>query len=223
MIKVYIAKLDSLRDEAVFEESYRKVSAQRQEKIQKLKQKKDKIRSLGAELLLQYALKLEGVEEYEVAYSEGGKPYLQDKSFGLQEWQLPWFNLSHAGNYAVCAVSDKEIGIDIEKMRDNIKVTDLAKRFFSKEEQQAILDCPAEQKLELFTKIWTAKESYFKYTGEGLTRDLGMCSVDLKQGMITDNQTGVKCNCKTWVEENYFISICFGNEEEAALYRKIEL
>lgn len=123
----------------------------------------------------------------------------------------------------VCAISDKEIGIDIERMRDNIKVTDLAKRFFSKEEQQETLDCSGEERLELFTKIWTAKESYFKYTGEGLTRELGMCSVDLKQGIIVDSQTGVKCYCKAWNVDKYFISICFGNEEETALYRQIEL
>lgn len=223
MIKVYIAKVDGLRDEVVFEESYRKVSAQRREKINKLKQTEDKIRSLGAELLLQYALEQDGISEYNIAHSEKGKPYLQDKSFCLQKGQLPYFNLSHAGDYVVCAISNQEIGIDIERMRDNIKVLNLAKRFFSEEEQQKILDSPEEKRLEVFTKIWTVKESCFKYTGEGLTRDLGVCSIDLTQGIITDSQTGKQYYCKTWNEGNYFLSICFENEEKEIFYRQMEL
>ena len=42
--------------------------------------------------------------------NEHGKPY----AAGLDVH----FSISHSGNYAVCAVSDKEIGVDVEKIRE---------------------------------------------------------------------------------------------------------
>lgn len=48
-------------------------------------------------------------EDIVFEYSEKGKPYVKG---------LPvYFNISHSGDYAVCAVSDCEIGIDIEKIK----------------------------------------------------------------------------------------------------------
>lgn len=71
------------------------------------------------------------------------------------------FNLSHAGNYVVCAVSDKAVGVDIERQRKN--VIRVAKRFFT----QAECDWIGNDSLK-FSRIWTLKEAYAKLTGEGI-------------------------------------------------------
>ena len=71
------------------------------------------------------------------------------------------FNLSHAGTCVVCAVSDRAVGIDIERPRKNaIKV---AERFFTQEECDWIGDDSLR-----FARIWTLKEAYAKLTGDGI-------------------------------------------------------
>lgn len=63
--------------------------------------------------------------------------------------------------YIVCAVSDKAVGVDIERQRKN--VIRVAKRFFT----QAECDWIGNDSLK-FSRIWTLKEAYAKLTGEGI-------------------------------------------------------
>ena len=61
----------------------------------------------------------------------------------------------------MCAVSDRAVGIDIERPRKNaIKV---AERFFT----QAECDWIGDDSLR-FARIWTLKEAYAKLTGDGI-------------------------------------------------------
>ena len=46
--------------------------------------------------------------DYRIARGEKGKPFI----VGVEN---VFFNISHSGDYVVCSVSDREIGIDIEK------------------------------------------------------------------------------------------------------------
>lgn len=63
------------------------------------------------------------------------------------------FNLSHSHGAVVLAMSHTEIGVDVEKVRP----IDRAKFTF--------IDCEDDQ--EFFEK-WTERESYAKFTGEGI-------------------------------------------------------
>lgn len=91
--------------------------------------------------------------DYAIEYVANGKPVYKDSCIH--------FNLSHAGNYVVCAVADNEIGIDIEGPRKNaVKV---AKRFFAEAECEWI-----GENINRFSRIWTLKEAYAKLTGEGI-------------------------------------------------------
>ncbi len=72
------------------------------------------------------------------------------------------FNLSHSGDYLVLAVGDVPIGVDIEKItRVRPKVME---RYFSDSEKEKV----AKEGADAFYEIWTKKESYIKYTGNGL-------------------------------------------------------
>lgn len=105
------------------------------------------------------------VVEPEYRYGSSGKPYLSDYSFN--------FNLSHSGTYVFCGVSEQEIGVDIQKIQSGKKLN-LAKRFFSAGECQALKECEDEEtRDQIFFRMWTRKEAYGKLTGKGLTDAIG--------------------------------------------------
>lgn len=101
--------------------------------------------------LLRYAAKMEygiDIARYPERRTPRGKPYLDGVPF--------CFNLSHSGDYVVCALSDAPVGVDIEKIVPiSLKVM---RRFFS----PSILS-PIEQ-----MRLWTRYESYGKMTGTGI-------------------------------------------------------
>ena len=101
--------------------------------------------------LLRYAAKMEygiDVSTYPEKRTPQGKPYLDGVPF--------CFNLSHSGDYVVCALSDTAVGVDIEKIVPiSLKVM---RRFFGK----SVLS-PTEQ-----MRLWTRYESYGKMVGCGI-------------------------------------------------------
>lgn len=159
MIRIYSADVSSLSDPKLFRASYSAVGDERQSKIDRLRRRGDKRLSLGAGILLRYALReygTDGIPEY--AYGENGKPYIAGG---------PYFSLSHSGNIAVCAVADCEVGVDVEEIGTaNMK---LARRFFQPEEYALLSSAGSdEERNELFFRFWTLKESLMKCTGLGL-------------------------------------------------------
>ena len=109
MLRVYLLHTDELKDLAVNEDLF---SAQRKEKIQKLKHEDDKQLSKGVELLLMYGLKqIDPSVHFPLSIKE------EESGNLLLENQLDppvFFNLSHAKEYAACAIADKPVGIDVE-------------------------------------------------------------------------------------------------------------
>ena len=113
-----------------------------------------------------YIKKKLGISDCIIKRNNNGKPYIE----GHPEIQ---FNISRSSNICVVALSNKPVGIDIEKIREfDFKI---AVRFFSDYEQHYIFDSMLQK--ERFFEIWTKKEAYLKYTGEGLTRPLSSFSV----------------------------------------------
>lgn len=156
---LYAADVSVLENPALYARAYASSSPQRREKADKYKHGRDKYLALGAELLLRYGLCQAGLSELPLSleFGEHGKPYLKDSDI--------FFSLSHSGDWAVCAVSDIEVGCDIERIRPvDLK---LARRF-SPEEYSAIISADEENRLELFFRCWTLKESFMKATGLGL-------------------------------------------------------
>lgn len=131
-------------------------------------------------------------------YGAKGKPYLQTKE-NLSEM---FFNLSHSGDYVICAVSEREVGADIQKMQMQ-GTKRLANRFFSEEERKLLQSCDrSEHRLELFYRLWTRKEAYGKLTGEGITASIDKDFSDLKADWMRsliweefDELSGYKIAC----------------------------
>ena len=176
-LKVYLADIAPLWDDAVFDEYYREALPERRRKVDGYRQKAPKCRSLGAGILLKKALADAGVsaESADIVISEGGKPVLKNGDTKV------FFNLSHSGDRAMCVISDCPVGCDVETVKENKRVAD---RFFTKAEAKI-----AGESADSFTRLWTLKESFIKTTGEGLGRGLNSFSLDFD---ADGSVTGVK-------------------------------
>lgn len=136
------------------------------EKNEKTGEKASRASECGQELLRlllrnEFGIELSGERE-SISREEGGKPFLVGHP-GIH------FNISHSGDYAVCAVGAVPLGIDIQyhKKGDHRK---LGRRVMTEEEWGKYESLGFRD--EFFFRCWTRKESYLKYTGEGIRRDL---------------------------------------------------
>lgn len=162
----YLQVHERLSDPEIFEEGLRALPwPERKEKVMRFKREEDRRRCLGAGLLLLGALQSNGVEDMTLGYKEQEKPYLKYHE-GL------CFNLSHGGDYAVCAVSGVEVGVDVEKLQTNHGT--IVRRCFHENEQRWIAEQPDRD--DAFTRLWTRKESYLKFLGSGLNTPLSSFS-----------------------------------------------
>ena len=171
MIRILYMNVNMLKDADLYQKGMNMVSSERKEKINQIKNPMPARLSLGAGILLRIALEEKGYAHLieDICYGKNGKPFLKDVDFH--------FNLSHSGNVCICAVSDKEVGCDVEKLgKANMKV---AKRFFSPEEFKALENADESEKDDLFFRIWTMKESFIKAVGTGLGMALDSFSVDI--------------------------------------------
>lgn len=93
---------------------------------------------------------------------------LRAGAYGKPEAPSVWFSLSHSGGYALLAVSDSDVGADLERVRPAPER--VAARVFTPEEQRWLAD-GADYDARFFT-LWTLKESLLKACGHGLTLPL---------------------------------------------------
>lgn len=88
------------------------------------------------------------------------------------------FNLSHAAGKALIGVArGRDVGVDLEQVRDDIEAVGLAKRFFAETEHRIINSLPKERQRPAFFRYWVAKEAVLKSQGVGL-RALASCEVE---------------------------------------------
>ena len=91
------------------------------------------------------------------------KPYLSSN-------QTICFNVSHAKDCAIIAVSTHAVGIDLEELNTNFNFSEILTSVFSNFEIEFILN--ADDKTYAFYKFWTRKEAIVKATGQGISDNL---------------------------------------------------
>jgi len=112
-------------------------------------------------------------------YSAHGKPALTGESDG----DAIRFSVSHSHGVALYAVTrGREVGVDIERIRFDVAVTEIAERYFSRREVATLRTLPAETQRQAFFQCWTRKEAYIKARGEGLSLPLDEFDVSLAPG-----------------------------------------
>lgn len=158
MIKLAYCNVEELD----LKRAYSLVPKSRQEKIDFYRFDKDKKLSAGAYLLLKRLLSEVNIKDFEIKIGKYEKPYASDH-------KNIHFNLSHSSKMVLCAISDKELGVDIENIDPEIDLN-IAKNFFYNDEYKSIMNCdnPSDE----FFKYWVLKESYMKYTGLGMNLKL---------------------------------------------------
>ena len=109
-------------------------------------------------------------------YSEYGRPSLMaESSAGTLN-----FNIAHSGNLVLLAFAyGRRVGIDVERVRRNFVTSEIAERFFSAAEREALRQLPEEERHEAFFRCWTRKEAFIKALGEGLSHPLHQFDVTL--------------------------------------------
>ena len=128
------------------------------ERLEQIDRRRDTARRQGfaASLLLEYAVAQHFpwvVHPLALSIADGGKPYLVSEP-GVH------FSLSHSGDWAVCAVSDHPVGVDIEKCEQGRR--DIASRFFHREEVRYLNTLLPSMRDKAFYQLWTLKESFVK-------------------------------------------------------------
>ncbi len=90
------------------------------------------------------------------------------------------FNLSHSHELALVVVArDRDVGIDVERMRVLPELPGIVARFFSAAERATLDRLPPDHRLHAFFRLWTVKEAYLKACGDGLARGLDQLDVEL--------------------------------------------
>lgn len=185
-VRLYVMKTKEMEDPRKHPEWETMLAGSRWKKAISSVQVADRKNSAGAGWLLRYVFREEGVpfSADAIWYGPHGKPY----------HAALHFNLSHSGEYVICAVGKRNIGCDIQKKK--ACQTAMVRRFFSKEEQDYIFAVQGDKRDERFIKIWSRKESLLKMTGEGLSRDLRQISCVSSEGFFD------------WSLDDYLLSVC---------------
>ncbi|MBQ7199995.1 MAG: 4'-phosphopantetheinyl transferase superfamily protein [Eubacterium sp.] len=108
--RIYAIDTDILKDEQLFSYYYALQRPERREKVDRMRFDKGKRLTLGAGIVMAAALEYAGVSGMSVTIDPHGKPVVVGA--------VCFFNISHTKNIAVCAVSDREVGIDVEHKRE---------------------------------------------------------------------------------------------------------
>ncbi len=112
-------------------------------------------------------------------YNDFGKPFLENQA-GHHKLN---FNLAHSHNLVLYGfVYDREIGVDIEYIREDLSNEKIAERFFSPGEVFVLRSLPKRQRQRAFFNCWTRKEAYIKAHGQGLSLPLDQFEVSLAPG-----------------------------------------
>lgn len=112
-------------------------------------------------------------------YGSHGKPALA----GYLDGEGIRFSVSHSHGMALYAVArEREVGVDLERVRPDLAVGEIAERFFSRWEVATLRALPAELQRQAFFRCWTRKEAYIKARGEGLSLPLEQFDVSLAPG-----------------------------------------
>ncbi len=199
--KVSIFNAKKLEDEAFYTRMYESVDAERRKKVERLRFPKDKRLSLAAGNLLKQGLLEIGIERYSLRYGENGKPYLDGEN-GV------FFNLSHSGDFAVCAIFNKEVGVDIEKV--GIASEKLLERVTTDSEYKYLMSLDEKKKNEEFFRLWSVKESYMKYLGAGFCLNPKDIEVGFGERLgISHNGTDVNVSLAECEVSGYKMTVCY--------------
>lgn len=195
-----------------YEKKFRKLKKrlypQRKAAVERLKNRKTAIMSLAAGLQLQEIVEKEcGIspDNLDIFTNKHGKPYI-DRCHNF------YFNISHSDDFLAVAYGNREMGIDVEKLKEHDMT--VAKRCFTADEYDYVcqkhLNVHIGEQQYRFCRVWTMKEAYLKYRGTGISVPLNSFNVDPVNGVVEGEDVRIVTN----VIDRYMISLCMSSEDD---------
>ncbi len=176
MVKIYIFNIRQRIDEKKKMLLLANISPETRKRIERFRLEDDKLRCLyGESIVRMKSSKLLGIPQNEIEISRTyyGKPYIRNE-------QALSYNLSHSGDWIICAFGLSDVGVDIEQMvSDN---EEIVRGFFTPQEIRWWNN--SNDKIYSFYQLWTMKESFVKYNGMGLSLSFDQFSVKKHDGVI---------------------------------------
>ena len=163
------------------------ISEQRREQALKFKfEQGQRLCVLAYQLLKEGLQKEYGITDNPIfEYNEHGKPSIVGHS-------EIYFNLSHCKEAAICVISDKPVGVDVESIRE---FKDSLVNYTMNDEEKAEM-ASSSNPAATFIRLWTMKEATSKLIGTGITNDV--------KSLI--DTTKYKYN--TTEKESYIYTVC---------------
>ncbi len=181
---------------------------------------------LGAEILLNLSLQQVDAQipiPAKYKRNEHGKPYLEDR-------QDIYVNWSHSGDYVICAVADREVGIDLQYAGKEPKES-LVRKLLQPEEFHFYENVPELERQRLFYEYWAVKESFLKVLGTGFAAPLDRFYVEfarmsgaddvLEKSAIKNprimqniNKNQYRCQLLPIKDEAYTAAVCIADTDE---------
>lgn len=182
MSKVYIKEFDL--DNVIIDST--NINITRKEYLDKLKGNSKKISYLSWCFLKEIVLENYNIDidNQKLSYNDYGKPIIQNI----------FFNISHSNNIVAIAISNSNIGIDIQVVNDKIYAL------------SSYIDKTLD-KYEL-TKRFSAVEAHYKKNGLGIKKS------NIKENVIVDYQEVITLN-----NNDYVLSVSFDDEIIDVIYK----
>lgn len=198
MITVYYCFPEEF-DEDFFEKAKTILPSEKMQSIEKVKNIKAKKESFCAWLLASYGFKEKRVKNTGLSFEKNGKPCLTSGEI--------FFNISHTDGMSLCAFSKSDIGIDVEKPREYR--VQIERRVLCVDELEK-LDKSQNKNADFF-RLWTAKEAYSKFTGQGIS--IGFSSLNFSFILSGEKAENMPCKFYFTQENGRIISICHNDDE----------
>lgn len=150
-------------------------------------------------LAVRQVLRQLNIADASLTYDENGRPSLRSGEY---------ISISHSFDYAVVVVSKKNVGVDIELIRE--KIVRLSGKFCNEKE---LGNAPVTliEKMDYLTEIWSVKEALFKMCNSrslSFAQDMHV-NVELKQAKISQGEFQVKLKYCSFRLEHYVLVVSY--------------
>ncbi len=191
-----------------------KLSADERKRAARFRFARDRELFIAARGLLREILALyldTAAQRLRFRYGAHGKPFLSEAEHSDLR-----FNVAHSLDTVLVAVAhEREVGVDIERTRDNLAVEDIAGTVLCAPEKRALSRLGCKAKRMAFLRFWTRKEAFIKADGRGVSLPLEQIDVSIPMNRVAvlDQATGKWRASSDWTLH----TLAIGPDHAAAL------